>query len=114
MIREWARGMPLARSSEILPEMREFERRSTAVTNAYVMPVMGRYLASLEGELRTLQATAPLLIMQSNGGVMTAEGGRRRPGHVIEPGPAPGAIPTAALPRPRAAPHPRRSDRGRG
>ena len=51
-IRERAPHVALTLSSEILPEMREFERTSTAVTNAYVMPVMGRYLASLEGELR--------------------------------------------------------------
>ena len=57
MIRERAPHVALTLSSEILPEMREFERTSTAVTNAYVMPVMGRYLASLEGELRKLEAT---------------------------------------------------------
>ena len=99
MIRERAPHVALTLSSEILPEMREFERTSTAVTNAYVMPVMGRYLASLEGELHKLDAMAPLLIMQSNGGVMTAEGGRRRPVHVIESGPAAGVIATAALAR---------------
>jgi N-methylhydantoinase A len=95
----------LTLSSEILPEMREFERTSTAVTNAYVMPVMGRYLASLEGELRALEAGAPLLIMQSNGGVMTAEGGLQRPVHVIESGPAAGVIATAALARAIGAPN---------
>ena len=66
---------------------------------------MGRYLASLEGELRALEARAPLLIMQSNGGVMTAEGGRRRPVHVIESGPAAGVIATAALARAIGAPN---------
>jgi N-methylhydantoinase A len=105
MIRERAPGMAFTLSSEILPEMREFERTSTAVTNAYVMPVMGRYISSLEGELRALEATAPLLIMQSNGGVMTAEGGRRRPVHVIESGPAAGVIATAALARAIGAPN---------
>ena len=104
-IRERAPHVALTLSSEILPEMREFERTSTAVTNAYVMPVMGRYLASLEGELRRLEARAPLLIMQSNGGVMTAEGGRRRPVHVIESGPAAGVIATAALARAIGAPN---------
>src|SRR5258705_188335 len=69
------------------------------------MRVMGRYLASLEGELRTLEARAPLLIMQSNGGVMTAEGGRQRPVHVIESGPAAGVIATAALARAIGAPN---------
>jgi N-methylhydantoinase A len=105
MIRERAPGMAFTLSSEILPEMREFERTSTAVTNAYVMPVMGRYISALEGELRALEATAPLLIMQSNGGVMTAEGGRRRPVHVIESGPAAGVIATAALARAIGAPN---------
>ena len=105
MIRERAPGLAFTLSSEILPEMREFERTSTAVTNAYVMPVMGRYISSLEGELRALEATAPLLIMQSNGGVMTAEGGRRRPVHVIESGPAAGVIATAALARAIGAPN---------
>ena len=105
MIRERAPGVALTLSSEILPEMREFERTSTAVTNAYVMPVMGRYLGSLEGELRQLGAAAPLLVMQSNGGVMTAEGGRQRPVHVIESGPAAGVIATAALARAIGAPN---------
>ncbi len=105
MIRERAPHVALTLSSEILPEMREFERTSTAVTNAYVMPVMGRYLASLEAELRRLEVRAPLLIMQSNGGVMTAEGGRRRPVHVIESGPAAGVIATAALARAIGAPN---------
>ena len=92
-------GILLTLSSEILPEMREFERTSTTVTNAYVMPVMARYLESLERELARLGMKAPLRIMQSNGGVMTAEAGRRRPVHVIESGPAAGVIATAALAR---------------
>src|SRR5262247_151462 len=79
--------------------MREFERTSTAVTNAYVMPVMARYLGSPESELDRLEARATLLVMQSNGGVMTADGGRRRPVHVIESGPAAGVIATSALAR---------------
>ncbi len=99
VVRERAPGVALTLSSEILPEVREFERTSTTVTNAYVMPVMARYLESLEGELGRLGLRAPLLVMQSNGGVMTAEAGRRRPVHVIESGPAAGVIATAALAR---------------
>src|SRR5262245_12538816 len=105
MIRDRAPHVALTLSSEILPEMREFERTSTAVTNAYVMPVMGRYLASLEGDLTRLEVRAPLLVMQSNGGVMTADGGRRRPVHVIESGPAAGVIATSALARAIGAPN---------
>ncbi len=99
IVRERAPGLLLTLSSEILPEVREFERTSTAVTNAYVMPVMSRYLGSLETELRALGVGAPILVMQSNGGVMTAASGRRRPVHVIESGPAAGVIATAELTR---------------
>ena len=99
LVRERAPGVALTLSCEILPEMREFERTSTTVTNAYVMPVMARYLESLDRELERLGLAAPLQVMQSNGGVMTAEAGRRRPVHVIESGPAAGVIATAALAR---------------
>jgi len=99
IVRERAPAMHLTLSSEILPEVREFERTSTAVTNAYVMPVMSRYLGSLETELRRLGVRAPILVMQSNGGVMTAASGRQRPVHVIESGPAAGVIATAELAR---------------
>lgn len=99
LVRERAPGVALTLSSEILPEMREFERTSTTVTNAYVMPVMARYLESLMAELVRLDLRAPVLVMQSNGGVMTAEAGRHRPVHVIESGPAAGVIATAALAR---------------
>jgi N-methylhydantoinase A len=99
IVRERAPGLALTLSSDILPEMREFERTSTTVTNAYVMPVMARYLESLERELGRIGLPGPLLIMQSNGGVMTAEHGRRRPVHVIESGPAAGVIATAVLAR---------------
>ena len=99
LVRERAPGVALTLSSDILPEMREFERTSTTVTNAYVMPVMARYLESLEHELGREGVRAPLLIMQSNGGVMTAEAGRGRPAHAIESGPAAGVIATAALAR---------------
>jgi N-methylhydantoinase A len=99
LVRRRSPGVALTLSSDILPEMREFERTSTTVTNAYVMPVMARYLASLEDGLGRDGVRAPLLIMQSNGGVMTAEAGRRRPAHAIESGPAAGVIATAALAR---------------
>ena len=99
VVRERAPGVALTLSSDILAEMREFERTSTTVTNAYVMPVMARYLESLERELTRIGLRGPLLVMQSNGGVMTAAHGRHRPVHVIESGPAAGVIATAALAR---------------
>jgi len=99
IVRDRAPDVLVTLSSAILPEVREFERTSTAVTNAYVMPVMNRYLGSLETELRALGVVAPILVMQSNGGVMTAASGRGRPVHVIESGPAAGVIATAELAR---------------
>jgi len=99
IVRERAPDVALTLSSELLPEVREFERTSTTVTNAYVLPVMEQYLGRLERDLTELGVTAPVLIMQSNGGVMTAGEGRRRPVHVIESGPAAGVIAAAALAR---------------
>src|SRR5215470_7864609 len=80
IVRERAPGVHLTLSSEILPEVREFERTSTAVTNAYVMPVMSRYLGSLETELRQLGVRAPILVIESGpaaGVIATAELARR-------------------------------------
>lgn len=98
-IRERLPGLHLTLSSEVLPEIREFERTSTTVANAYVMPVMDRYLASLETGLAELGVAAPLLTMQSSGGVMTAPRARARPVQLIESGPAAGVIAAAAMAR---------------
>ena len=98
-IRERLPGIYLTLSSEVLSEIREFERTSTTVANAYVMPVMDRYLSSLETGLADLGIRAPLLTMQSNGGVMTASRARARPVQLIESGPAAGVIAAAALAR---------------
>jgi N-methylhydantoinase A len=105
LVRERAPGAFLTQSSEILPEIREFERASTTVANAYVMPLMDRYLGRLEADLTALGAAGALLVMQSNGGIMTAAGARARPVHVIESGPAAGVIATAALARRLGAPN---------
>lgn len=86
-------------SSEVLPEIREYERTSTTVINAYVMPIVRRYLARLTAGLSDIGINASLLIMQSNGGVMTAQAASRRPIHIIESGPAAGVIGARALAR---------------
>lgn len=65
----------------------------------YVMPVLDRYLSTLETRLKTFEITAPLLTMQSNGGVMSAARARSRPVQLIESGPAAGVIGTAAMAR---------------
>ncbi len=85
-------GIDVSVSSDILPEMREYERTSTTVINAFVMPVVKRYLESLEAGLREREFTAPLLMMQSGGGIMTAEVARAQPIHIIESGPAAGVV----------------------
>ncbi len=99
MVRERAPDLYLTRSSDILPEIREYERASTTVANAYVMPIMDRYLGRLEDDLAVLGVTGRILVMQSNGGIMTSRGARARPVHVIESGPAAGVIAAAALAR---------------
>jgi len=97
LVRELLPEVMVCASSEVLPEIREYERTSTTALNAYLMPVVSRYLNQLETQLR--QYHPSLLIMQSNGGVMTAEHARRRPVHMIESGPAAGALAAASLAR---------------
>jgi len=92
ILAEQAPDMFVTLSSDVLPEMREYERTSTAVINAYVMPVMQRYVASLENGLRAAGFGVPLLLMQSNGGTMSAELACEAPMHVIESGPAAGVV----------------------
>jgi len=79
-------------SSAILPEIREFERASTTALNAYLQPVIGDYLGSLERRLGGDGFAGQLLIVQSNGGVMTVETARRRPIRTALSGPAAGVI----------------------
>lgn len=82
-------------SSEILPERNEYERTATAVVNAYVRPVMGGYLSALRRRLRRMEIEAPLLIMQSAGGLTPAEDAAARPVFVLESGPAAGVLAAA-------------------
>jgi N-methylhydantoinase A len=84
-------------SSDILPEIREFERASTTALNAYLQPVVGKYLASLERRLADEGFAGQLLIIQSNGGVMTVETARRRPIRTALSGPAAGVIASAHI-----------------
>jgi N-methylhydantoinase A len=86
-------------SYEVLPEIKEYERTSTTVINTYVMPVVARYLETLRRDLDRASVKAPLLLMQSNGGLTTAEAASRMPMHIIESGPAAGVIGAQALAR---------------
>ena len=79
-------------SSAILPEIREFERTSTTALNAYLQPVVARYLESLEEDLKASKSSAQLLIVQSNGGVMAVETAKNLPIRTALSGPAAGVI----------------------
>jgi len=79
-------------SSDILPEIREFERASTAALNAYLQPPVGSYLRRLEDRLRGDGFLGQILIVQSNGGVMTVDSAARRPVRTALSGPAAGVI----------------------
>ncbi len=84
-------------SSEVLPEIKEYERTSTTVINAYVRPIVERYLSSLTAELTRIGVEAPLLLMQSNGGLTTARAAALTPMNIIESGPAAGVVGVQAL-----------------
>lgn len=79
-------------SSEILPEVREFERTSTTALNAYLQPLVGRYLQALAGALHERDFGGEILIVQSNGGVMSLDTARERPVRTALSGPAAGVI----------------------
>ena len=91
--------IPVSLSSEVSPEMREWERFSTTVANAYVQPMMARYLRRLETALHAAGATAPLFLMMSGGGLTTIETACRFPIRLVESGPAGGAIFSAHIAR---------------
>ncbi len=92
-------AMPVSISSEVSPEMREWERFSTTVANAYVQPLMARYLTRLAAALRDQGFTAPVFMMLSGGGLTTIETACRFPIRLVESGPAGGAIFAADIAR---------------
>ena len=91
-IRRSLPGVFVTLSSELLPEIREYERTSTTVINAYVGPPVRRYVGSLMSKLKAAGIEAPLLVMQSGGGVLEAELVMDKPALIVECGPAAGVI----------------------
>ena len=91
--------IPVSLSSEVSPEMREWERFCTTAANAYVQPMMARYLRRLEAELHAAGALAPLFLMMSGGGLTTIDTACRFPIRLVESGPAGGAIFSARIAR---------------
>jgi N-methylhydantoinase A len=91
--------LPVTLSSEVSPEMREYERFSTACANAYLQPLIGSYVSKLERELATAGFRCPMLLMTSGGGITTTDTAVRFPVRLVESGPAGGAIFAAAIAR---------------
>jgi N-methylhydantoinase A len=89
--------LPISVSHDILPEIGEYPRTSTTVVNAYVQPVIRAYLTALSARLAALGVTAPLRLMQSNGGLAAAGFAAEQPARIIESGPSAGVVGGAAL-----------------
>jgi N-methylhydantoinase A len=92
ILRQERPDLAITLASEVCPEIREFERLSTACANAYVQPLMSRYLQRLSAELTGLGYTCPFLLMTSGGGLTTLDTASRFPVRLVESGPAGGAI----------------------
>ncbi len=95
ILREELPDVPISLSSDILREQLEYERTATTVVNAYVRPLMARYV----GELQRGLGDAELTIVQSSGGVMSAADAAERPVYALESGPAAGVVAALALAR---------------
>ena len=92
-------GVYFSLSSEVCPEVREYERGSTTVANAYIRPIMAGYLGRLKTELAGRGLSAPILLMTSGGGLTTVDQAADYPIRLVESGPAGGAILAAKIAR---------------
>jgi N-methylhydantoinase A len=104
IIQKKAPALPCSISCEVLPEIKEYERTSTTVVNAYVTPIVSSYLKALRKGLDRAGVRARLLLMQSSGGLTTDAAAVERPVHIIESGPAGGVVGAQALARARGLP----------
>ena len=84
--------MNICLSTEVLGEAREYERTSTTAINSYLMPVVDKYLHQLQQALLSVQYQGNVLVMQSNGGLISGDLARRRPVNIVESGPAAGVL----------------------
>lgn len=94
-LREHMPGVSISVSSEVSPQIREYERMSTTVANAYVQPITENYLSSLNDELSKAGLQEELHLMLSSGGITTLETASRFPIRLVESGPAAGALAAA-------------------
>jgi len=95
LIAKTAPGIRVSISSDVVPEIREYERTSTTCANVYVQARVSQYLRELEERLRTLGFGGQLFVMLSSGGIGTIETATRFPIRLLESGPAAGALATA-------------------
>jgi len=91
--------LPVSLSHAVLPEIKEYPRTSTTVINAYLLPVVRAYLARLRNGLAGQGIAAPVMLMQSNGGLLAADQAAALPMTIVESGPAAGVIGARALAR---------------
>jgi len=99
LLREWFPDIAVTTSVSVLAEMREYERTSTTVVNAYVLPILRSYLQRLENGLRAIGIAAPLLISDSNGGLAMTQTAQEKPVFFISSGRAAGVAGAARLGR---------------
>jgi N-methylhydantoinase A len=105
ILREAAPDLSVSASADVFPNMREFERWTTATVNAFAQPMFDRYVARLETGLAGIGFTGRLYIMASSGGTLTTETARRFPVRALESGPAAGALMSAHHGRALALPN---------
>ena len=92
LVAEMAPGLPVTLSSDVLPEIKEYERTTTTVLNAYAKPITSRYLGRLEERMTALKFRGELLMMLSSGGINSVAFARDFPVQIIESGPAAGTL----------------------
>ncbi len=98
IIQRTAPGLRVSLSSDVVPEIREFERASTTVANVYVQGLAERYLRELERRLGKLGFEGSFFLMLSSGGIATVDTAVRHPIRLLESGPAAGALAADPLP----------------
>jgi N-methylhydantoinase A len=97
ILRERFPQLRVTASYAVLPEMKEYERTSTTVVNAYLLAAMHDYVEKLEAGLKEIGVRAPILVMTSNGGMVSAASAREKPVLVVASGPAGGVMGAARL-----------------
>ena len=97
LLRQRVPHLHISLSTRVRPMMKEYERTSEVVVNAYVLPVVARYMGLLKTRLKEIGVEAPLYVMQSSGGMLTAEEVAETPIEIVECGPAAGVVGAAYL-----------------